>query len=37
MDQQLRTYAEAARGFMPPDEGLALHEAGVDASRRLPG
>jgi MMP 1-O-methyltransferase len=27
MDAQLRAAAEAARGFMPPDEGLALHEA----------
>jgi predicted O-methyltransferase YrrM len=32
MDPEIRKYAEAARGFMPPDEGLALHEAakGVD-------
>lgn len=29
MDDQLREQAEAARGFMPPDEGLALHEAGL--------
>jgi len=27
MDPALRAAAEAARGFMPPDEGLALHEA----------
>lgn len=27
MDSELRALAEAARGFMPPDEGLALHEA----------
>src|SRR4051812_21794484 len=27
MDDRLRRAAEAARGFMPPDEGLALHEA----------
>ena len=27
MDPELRAHAEAARGFMPPDEGLALHEA----------
>ena len=27
MDPDLRTHAEAARGFMPPDEGLALYEA----------
>jgi MMP 1-O-methyltransferase len=31
MDLQLRAKAEAARGFMPPDEGLALWEAGVAA------
>jgi len=34
MDPELRRAAEAARGFMPPDEGVALHEAaaavGVD-------
>ena len=28
MDAVLQGHAEAARGFMPPDEGLALHEAG---------
>ena len=27
MDPELRRLAEAARGFMPPDEGLALHDA----------
>ena len=27
MDPALRRYAELARGFMPPDEGLALHDA----------
>jgi predicted O-methyltransferase YrrM len=27
MDAELRARAEAARGFMPPDEGLALYEA----------
>ncbi|HEV3226966.1 MAG TPA: class I SAM-dependent methyltransferase [Acidimicrobiales bacterium] len=27
MDETLRAAAEAARGFMPPDEGLALHDA----------
>ena len=27
MEQRLRCAAEAARGFMPPDEGLALYEA----------
>jgi predicted O-methyltransferase YrrM len=29
VDPDLRARAEAARGFMPPDEGLALHEAGL--------
>lgn len=32
MDPDLRAAAEAARGFMPPDEGLALHDAAVAAS-----
>ncbi len=27
MDPELRRHAEAARGFMPPAEGLALHDA----------
>ncbi|MFN2587082.1 MAG: class I SAM-dependent methyltransferase [Actinomycetota bacterium] len=27
MDERLRRAAEAARGFMPPDEGIALYEA----------
>ena len=27
MDRRSRESAEAARGFMPPDEGLALHDA----------
>lgn len=39
MDAELRAYAERARGFMPPDEGLALHEAALlvdmDASPML--
>ena len=29
MDPTLRAAAEAARGFMPPDEGLALHDAAL--------
>ena len=29
MDDLLRKAAEAARGFMPPDEGVALHDAAV--------
>ncbi len=35
MDAALRAAAEAARGFMPPDEGLALHDAA--ASVTVPG
>lgn len=27
MDERLRKLAEAAKGYMPPDEGLALYEA----------
>lgn len=30
-------HAEEARGFMPPDEGLALHEAARDAMVSHPG
>lgn len=37
MDPVVRAAAEAARGFMPADEGLALHAAGVDAAARVPG
>lgn len=33
MDEKLRAAAEAAIGFMPPDEGLALYEAALDAPR----
>jgi predicted O-methyltransferase YrrM len=29
VNPDLRAHAEAARGFMPPDEGLALYEAGA--------
>jgi predicted O-methyltransferase YrrM len=29
VDPDLQARAEAARGFMPPDEGLALHDAGL--------
>lgn len=32
MDVTLRAAAEAAPGFMPPDEGLALYAAGVRAA-----
>jgi len=37
MDPALRAAAEAARGFMPPDEGLALHAAAMLATERVPG
>jgi MMP 1-O-methyltransferase len=33
----LRELAEAAKGFMPPDEGLALYEAGCAAGAAVPG
>ncbi len=29
MDAELRRHAEAARGFMPPEEGVALHDAAL--------
>ena len=32
MDTQLLEHARAAKGFMPDDEGLALHDAGLDAA-----
>ena len=32
MEPTVRAAAEAARGFMPPDEGLALFRAGVARS-----
>jgi predicted O-methyltransferase YrrM len=34
MDAQLREHAEAARGFMPPDEGQALFDAARSADAR---
>jgi predicted O-methyltransferase YrrM len=37
MDPELRRAAETARGFMPPDEGLALYDAGVAAATAVPG
>lgn len=37
MDETIRSAAEAARGFMPPDEGLALYAAGLEAARSVPG
>jgi predicted O-methyltransferase YrrM len=33
MDPHLLDVARAAKGFMPDDEGLALHAAGVDGGR----
>lgn len=35
MERVVQAAAEAARGFMPLDEGLALHEAGVGADPTL--
>ena len=37
MDPAIQALAEAARGFMPPDEGLALHDAAVAAAGATPG
>jgi predicted O-methyltransferase YrrM len=37
IDPALRACALAAKGFMPPDEGDALHDAALAAARRLPG
>lgn len=37
MDVAIRELAESAIGFMPPDEGLALHEAGLRAGELVPG
>ena len=37
MDGPTQAAAEAARGFMPPDEGLALYRAGLDAAAAVPG
>jgi predicted O-methyltransferase YrrM len=36
VDPKLREIAEAAKGFMPPDEGLALYEAGLEGARHGP-
>jgi predicted O-methyltransferase YrrM len=36
MDAALRALAEAAKGFMPPDEGLALHAAALVAGADVP-
>lgn len=37
MDPSLRAAAESARGFMPPEEGLALHDAALAAAGAVPG
>jgi hypothetical protein len=37
MTPHWRSHALEARGFMPPDEGDALHAAGLDAAGRVPG
>ena len=34
MDAELLKHARAAKGFMPDDEGLALHEAALAADKR---
>ena len=35
--EAVRAHALAAKGFMPPDEGDALHEAALAAGRAVPG
>jgi MMP 1-O-methyltransferase len=37
IDPQLRAHALAAKGFMPADEGDALHDAAVAAGAAVPG
>jgi MMP 1-O-methyltransferase len=37
VDETLRRAAEAAKGFMPPDEGAGLYDAAVEALKRFPG
>jgi predicted O-methyltransferase YrrM len=37
IDPHLREHALAAKGFMPAEEGDALHAAALEASRALPG
>lgn len=37
MHPALRQLAESVKGFMPPDEGLALFEAGREAGAHVPG
>jgi predicted O-methyltransferase YrrM len=36
MDERLLEVARAAKGFMPDDEGMALHEAALEAGRLGP-
>jgi predicted O-methyltransferase YrrM len=36
IDQHLLDVARAAKGFMPNDEGMALHDAALEAGRRGP-
>jgi len=36
VDEKLLAHAEAARGFMPLDEGIALHDAALDAVAAVP-
>jgi predicted O-methyltransferase YrrM len=37
VDPHLRALAEAARGFMPPDEGLALYKAAAETPAEVDG
>ncbi len=37
LDERLIDVARAAKGFMPDDEGRALHDAAVEAARRAGG
>jgi MMP 1-O-methyltransferase len=37
VDETLRRAAEDAKGFMPREEGTALHDAAVEAVKRFPG
>ena len=37
MDASLQKAAEAARGFMPPEEGLALHDAAASVAAAVDG
>lgn len=37
LDPELRAHALAARGFMPPEEGDALHAAALEAGAAVPG